>query len=129
MPKVKWGDEEADNSWLFKYLGSLFQANGEQMTDARQRIAMARARFGKLRHIWRDSNLHLSLRLRLYRSCVCSILTYGSEAWYLNREMRRALNGANSQMVSKITGRSVHEEAAEGKTFDIVRWIRARRLQ
>ena len=90
---------------------------------------MARARFGKLRHIWRDSNLHLSLRLRLYRSCVCSILTYGSEAWYLNREMRRALNGANSQMVSKITGRSVHEEAAEGKTFDIVRWIRARRLQ
>ena len=90
---------------------------------------MARARFGKLRHIWRDNNPHLHLRLRLYRSCVCSILTYGSEAWYLNREMRRALNGANSQMVSIITGRTAHEEAAEGKTFDIVRWIRARRLQ
>ena len=48
---------------------------------------MARTRFGKLRHIWRDGNLHLNLRLRLYRSCVCSILTYGSEAWHLNREV------------------------------------------
>ena len=32
-------------------------------------------------------------------------------------------------MVSVITGRTAHEEASEGKTFNIVRWIRARRLQ
>ena len=129
LPKARWGEEEADNSWLAKYLGSLFQADGGQMTDVRQRIAMARSRFGKLRHIWGDGNLHINLRMRLYRACVCSILTYGSEAWFLSREVRRALNGANSQMVSIITGRSAHEEAAEGKTFDLIRWIRARRLQ
>ena len=32
-------------------------------------------------------------------------------------------------MVAVITGRSAHEEAADGKTFDMVMWIRARRLQ
>ena len=32
-------------------------------------------------------------------------------------------------MVSKITGRTIREEATEGKTFDLVRWIRARKLQ
>ena len=40
------------------------------------------------------------------------------------------LNGANSRMVARITGKSVHEEASPStRTFDIVRCIRARRLQ
>ena len=40
-----------------------------------------------------------------------------------------ALNGANSSMVSKITGRTIREEVTVGKTFDLIRWIRARKLQ
>ena len=51
------------------------------MADVRTRIAMARQRFGKMRHLWSDKVLHQNLRIRLYRSCVCSIMTYGSEAW------------------------------------------------
>ena len=41
-----------------------------------------------------------------------------------------ALNGAeNGEHVSTITGRTVHEEVSTDKTFDVVMWIRARRLQ
>ena len=41
-----------------------------------------------------------------------------------------AINGANSTMVSVITVRTVREEeASEGKTFDLVQWIRVRKLQ
>ena len=91
---------------------------------------MATQRFDKMRHLWKNRSLHQNLRLRLYKSCVCSIMTYGSEAWRLTTEVRRRLNGANSRMMSIITGRSQHEEAsADTKTFDLVRWIRARRLQ
>ena len=43
--------------------------------------------------------------------------------------MAAALNGANSKMVSVITGRTIHAEASSEKTFDILLWIRARRLQ
>ena len=60
---------------------------------------------------------------------MCSILTYGSEAWRLTPSVSAALNGANSNMVSIITGRHVREEASEGKTFDLIKWIRARKLQ
>ena len=67
--------------------------------------------------------------MRLYISAVCSILTYGSEAWMLTPEVRRALNGANTAMMSVITGEEVRKEAGKGKTFDLVRWVRARRLQ
>ena len=40
------------------------------------------------------------------------------------------LNGANSRMLARITGQSPHEEASEKtRTFDVVKWIRVRRLQ
>ena len=100
------------------------------MTDVRTRIAMARTRFDNLRHLWNDKCLHLNLRLRLYKSCVCSILTYGSEAWYIDEETRRALNGANAGMVSVLTGKTQHQEASKKwRTFDLVAWVQARRLQ
>ena len=47
---------------------------------------------------------------------VCSVMIYGAEAWTLDAETTRALNGANSKMVAVITGRTAHEEAkADGK--------------
>ena len=67
--------------------------------------------------------------MRLYKSCICSVLTYGSEAWKLTTKVKAALNGANSRMVSVITGNTIHEEASNDKTFDLMMWIRARRLQ
>ena len=73
--------------------------------------------------------LHPRLKMRLYVSAVCSIMIYGSEAWILDAATQRALNGANSKMVSQITGRTIREEAVEGKTYDVVAGIRATRLR
>ena len=100
------------------------------MADVRTRIAMARQRFGKMRHIWSDKVLHLNLRLRLYKACVCSIMTYGSEAWNITTAVKKALNGANAGMMSIITGKTQQQEASpKWRTYDMVRGIRARRLQ
>ena len=130
LPTVKWGDKEARNSWLFKYLGAMFEAGGGQLADVRRRTAMAKQRFGKMRHLWSSKALHLRLRLRLYIASVCSIMTYGSEAWNLTKEVKKKLNGANSQMLSAITGKSYREEAVEATcSFNLLRAIRARRLQ
>ena len=91
---------------------------------------MAKSRFGKMRHIWKCKSLHIRLRLRLYVSSVCSILTYGSEAWNITEEVRRKINGANSVMLSVITGNTPRQEAvATTCSFNLVRAIRARRLQ
>ena len=99
LPNVMWGEKKAENAWISKYLGSLFEAGGGQMTDVRARIAMALQRFDKMRHLWRDNALHQNLRIRLYKATVCSILTYDSEAWTLNDEVTKALNGANARMM------------------------------
>ena len=129
LPKVKWGDKEAENCWHFPYLGAIFESGGGQIADVHRRIMLATVRFGQMRHVWKAKALHLRLRMRLYIASVCSILTYGSEDWCLDSDICRMINGANSRMVSVITGRTPHEEAKEGsKSFDLLRAIRARRL-
>ena len=66
--------------------------------------------------------------MRLYRTAICSLFTYGSEAWQLDVPTAAALNGANSRCVSRITGRSNHEEAsARTRTYDLVGAIKQRR--
>ena len=100
------------------------------MADVARRIGRAKTRAGKLRHVWAANALPLRLKLRLYVSAVCSILTYGSEAWLLTAQTCRSITGANAEMLAHITGRTQHEEAKKATTtFDVVRSIRARRLQ
>ena len=65
------------------------------MTDVRRRIVMAKTRFGQLRHIWYDKKLHYNLWLRLYKTSICSILTYGSEVWNLRKELVKTITGTN----------------------------------
>ena len=83
-----------------------------------------------MRNIWASHTIPMKLKLRIYKTGVCSRLTYGSEAWHLDTRACAMLNGANSRLVSRITRKSAHEEASKRtRTFDVVSWIRARRLQ
>lgn len=75
---------------------SMFQVDGSHIPDVKRRVAMARQRAGKLRHIWMAGELSLDLKMRLYRSACCSMLTYGSETWTLDEPTRKIINGANA---------------------------------
>ena len=121
--------KQLENVWLFKYLGSRFRADGDQIADVKARIATATATAGKMRAIWSSRSTPIKLKLRIYKSGVCSRLTYGSETWRLDERTCAMLNGANSRMVARITNKTPHEEASPTtRSFDVVRWIRARRL-
>ena len=59
-----------------------------------------------------------------------SLFTYGSEAWNLDERTCAAINGANSRCLSRITGRTIHEEAnVRTRTYDLVAAIRRTRLR
>lgn len=60
-----------------------------------------------------NKDLNMNLCMRLYKSSVCNILTYGSEVWRLKPKVWASLNVANSIMVSILTDREVREEATE----------------
>ena len=63
-----------------KYLGSRFRADGDETADIKARIAMANTTFGKMRAIWASRSTPLKLKMRIYKTGVCSRLTYGCEA-------------------------------------------------
>ena len=107
----------------------MFRPDGNQMTDVRRRCEMSKSRAGTLRHVW-ASDLGMDLKVRLYVASCCSMLVYGSEAWLLTDEALRYINGANTYMLSHITSRMKREETTHAETaFDIIVWIRARRLK
>ena len=50
--------------------------------------------------------------------------------WKLDENTVCILNGINSRILHHITDKKYKEEVSEGtRTFDLVRWIRARRTQ
>ena len=129
LPQVSCEGIPLDNKLTFKYLGSMFGADGDQKFDVRRRIGIAMTRMGQLRQVF-SSTLPLSVKMKVYRASICSLFTYGSEAWNLDERTRAALNGANARCLSRITGRSIHEEAStRSRTFDLVAAIRRTRAR
>ena len=128
-PKVICENEELKNTYKFKYLGSIFAADGDETHDVQRRIAMATSRMGELRHVF-NSQIKFSLKMRIYKTAVCSLLTYGSEAWHLDERITAMLNGANARLLSRFTGKDAHAEAsARTRTYDLVGAIKERRFK
>ena len=65
----------------YTYLGSIVSKTGGTEQDVRARIAKARHAFVTLRPVWRNDNLHLGTKLRLFNTNVKSVLLYGAETW------------------------------------------------
>ena len=82
-----------------------------------------------MRKILESNELSLKLKLQLYKLVVCSIMTYGNEDWTLDKPVCKALNNVNDVMISVFSGENIREESISVRvTFDILSWIRARRL-
>ena len=77
-PQICCEGKKLKNIFLFKYLGSMFAADGDQEYDVKRRIALATSRMGQLRHVF-GSDITFVTKMRIYKTAVCSLLTYGSE--------------------------------------------------
>ena len=110
-PQVRCEQELLENVYKFKYLGALIAADSQQCFDINARVSMAMQRCGQLRHVFDSPFMGDRLKMRLYKVAVCSLMTYGCEAWTLSEKVMRKLNGANSQMLSRIT-----DHRTNGKT-------------
>ena len=73
-------------------------------------------RCAKLRNIFDEDAIDLTLKLRLYDASVCSVLTFGCETWNLDQVTIKFLNGANSRILSRFTCKSIFQEARPATT-------------
>lgn len=75
----------------FCYLGSIISTSGGAHEDVEHRLKKARAAFGRLQPLWRNSQISRKTKLRIFRACVKTILTYGSETWLVTNSLTNKL--------------------------------------
>ena len=110
------------------YLGSKLQCDGDNLADVKHRMTIAQSEFSALSRFWQDRRLPLSVKLRIYKSAVCSMLTHVCEAWTLTVAVRKKVNGFNSRCLHMITGEP-YRDTATSPAYDLVLAIRRRRLR
>ena len=97
-------DESIEDVESFVYLGSKVTKDGGTTQDVAQRIQKANGAFVQLYPVWRNNNISITTKLRIFHSNVKSVLLYGSETWkvakttasklqvFVNRCLQRILN-------------------------------------
>lgn len=65
------------------YLGSTISEDGDESEEIKRRLAMATNKLSKLKFLWNGQDLHA--RLRILRTRIFPLATYGCEMWTLGK--------------------------------------------
>ena len=85
----------------FTYLHSVVTEGGTE-EDIRSRLGKARRVFAQLNSVWRSSQFRVATKLKIYQSCVVSVLIYGSECWRMTQQDSAALSVFQTSCLLKI---------------------------
>ena len=83
--------QPVDSVEKFTYLGFDMDSSGRSAPDMLRRIGLTQRQWADSLRFSRKKRLSLSTKLRIYDSCVLSVLLYGLKAWTLLREDGRRL--------------------------------------
>ena len=127
--------EELEQVAEFVYLGGVITEDAESTRDIGKRIGLASAMFGKLRKLWRSSNISTRTKTKLYETLVIPVLMYGAESWCMKKEDERRLLVAEMGWLRGLLNRSRREKIRNevtreelGQKETVVERIKKRRL-
>ena len=86
----------------FKYLGAYCSADGSNTKELNNRIGKASAAFRELDKVWKDRNISLTTKMKLYTACVLSTLLYAAECWTLTERDEARLDAFDMRCQRKI---------------------------
>lgn len=92
-----------------KYLGAIIGTEGTSDREIRSRMEKSRKVLGCLNSIWWDKNISKSTKVRIGKTLVESVLTYGSEVWTMSAAVKRKLNAIEMDYLRRGARRSRRE--------------------
>ena len=116
----------------FRYLGSMMASSA---SDLKRRKSLAWTAFWKLQRLWRNPNLPISTKVRLFDTTCVTILLYGCESWVISKAMEDKINAfgtscyrimLNIKRIDRVTNVSIYNLT---KTTPLVERARARQLK
>ena len=89
----------------FKYLGSYISSDCRLDDEVENRVSQASRAYGRLRErVFRNHNLSLSTKVKVYEAICLSVLLYGSEAWTLYARQMKTLEMWHMRCLRSVMG-------------------------
>jgi len=88
----------------FCYLGDMLSINGDADAAVKTRIRIGWNKFRQLVPLLTNKDISMTVKGRLYSSCVQSSMLHGSETWPVRKENEVALQWADMRMVRWMCG-------------------------
>lgn len=106
----------------FLYLGSFLSRDGNTSEEVARRISRAAKAFGALKFpIFRNQDLSLSTKRKVYSAVVLPTLLYGAETWPVKAQDMTRLNSFHMGCIRSILGVSKHDQWTQGISYNDMR--------
>ena len=86
----------------FTYLGAKITSDGKIDKEISVRIHKATGAFNQLNNIWKNKNIGIPVKIRIYVAAVLTILTYGCEVWNTTQTQTRRLESFHQYCLRRI---------------------------
>ena len=118
----------------FKYLGVNIVCNSDLYGEVLEQTQKAAAISGCLKNmIWKNKHMNIQSKVRIYKTCVRPIMTYGIESRADTVRTKSLLRTSEMKILRNITGKTLRDRIRNTEirktceVEDIVRWGRQRR--
>ena len=96
---VKLGGEEIKTVTTFKYLGSMFGAEGGTTTDCKNRVRLAWNKWRGVTGVICDKKVPVKLKHKIYKTVIRPTMTYGAECWTMKKKDEMLMNKTEIRML------------------------------
>lgn len=100
--KIMINGKEVEEVDKFTYLGSVMERSGGCKKDIQTRITKAQHAFNALNKIWQTNEISETTKIKIFNSCIKSILLYGAETWKQDENTTKKLQTFVNKSLRKI---------------------------
>lgn len=120
----------------FNYLGSKITSNKNLIEEVKEQATKASIISGFLKDIiWRNKNMNVESKIRIYKTCVRPILTYATETRAETKRTQQMMTTVEMRILRSISGYSLYDRKTNEEIRnkcgiqDVTKWVKKRRKE
>jgi hypothetical protein len=86
----------------FKYLGAIISSDNSLEKEIAVRIGKATGAFNRLNNIWASKSISISVKIRIYKAAIITVLTYGCEVWNTTLALMKRIESCHLRFLRRI---------------------------
>ena len=91
----------------FKYIGSLFSANGgSEKDDVNNRVKIALSKWMECTGVMCNRNIPTKMKDKVYKTAIKPAMMYGAECWAVRKKKERKLHTTEMRMLRWVRGKT-----------------------